>query len=57
MLAEEKDDHMEGWLAGRLSNNMLVHFEGKENLIGSIVRVKLTESKGFYYIGTLCSDE
>ena len=57
VLAEEKDDHMEGWLSGRLSNNMLVHFEGKENLIGSIVRVKLTESKGFYYIGTLCPDE
>ena len=57
VLTEEKDDHMEGWLSGRLSNNMLVHFEGKENLIGSIVRVKLTESKGFYYIGTLCSDE
>ena len=57
VLAEEKDDHMEGWLSGRLSNNMLVHFEGPENLIGKIVRVKLTESKGFYYIGTLCPDE
>ncbi len=53
VLVEGKDDHEEGWLSGRLSNNMLVHFEGNENLIGSTVNVRLAESKGFYYIGTL----
>ena len=32
---------------------MLVHFPGDESLIGNIVDVKLTECKGFYYLGEL----
>ncbi len=40
-------------LTGRLDNNLLVHFEGGENLLGKIVNVKLDECKGFYYIGSL----
>ena len=39
-------------LTGRLSNNLLVHFPGTENLIGRIIDVKLEESKGFYYMGS-----
>ncbi len=39
-------------LTGRLSNNLLVHFPGTENLIGKIIDVKLEESKGFYYMGS-----
>ena len=38
-------------VTGRLSNNLNVHFPGDASLIGSIVPVKLTECKGFYYIG------
>jgi len=38
-------------VTGRLSNNLLVHFPGGKELIGKIVKVKLTEGKGFYYFG------
>ena len=40
-------------VTGRLTNNMLVHFPGDASLIGTIIDVKLTESKGFYYIGSM----
>ena len=53
VLVEEKDEHEEGYLTGRMDNNITVHFKGDEELIGSIVNVKLTEAKGFYYIGEL----
>ena len=43
-------------LTGRLSNNSVVHFKGPEHLIGRIVQVRLTEAKGFYYIGDLTDD-
>ena len=48
---EEKNTHEGGIVTGRLSNNILVHFKGDESLIGQIVRVKITEEKGFYYMG------
>jgi tRNA-2-methylthio-N6-dimethylallyladenosine synthase len=32
---------------------MLVHFPGGADLIGKIVDVHLTESKGFYYMGEM----
>ncbi len=38
-------------VSARLSYNTMVHFKGDESLIGTIVLVKLTEAKGFYYIG------
>lgn len=53
VLVEEVNDHKENFVTGRLSNNLLVHFKGNDNLIGKIVSVKLIESKGFYYIGEL----
>ena len=53
VLAEEKNHQEEGYLTGRLSNNLLVHFKGDENLIGKLVSVHLTESRGFYYMGEL----
>lgn len=39
------------WLTGRLENNLLVHFKGKKELLGTIIDLKLTECKGFYYLG------
>ena len=51
---EEPDSHEEGMVTGRLSNNITVHFKGGTELIGTIVDVYLDESKGFYYMGTLC---
>lgn len=40
-------------LTGRLDNNLLVHFEGDPELVGKLVRVKLTECKDFYYFGEM----
>ena len=51
VLVETLDDHKEGYVTGRLSNNTVVHFPGDESLIGKIVDVWLEESKGFYYMG------
>lgn len=51
VLAESVNDHDPSLLTGRLSNNLLVHFPGKEELIGTIVDVKLEECRGFYYLG------
>lgn len=53
VLVEEINDHDATLVTGRTSKNYLVHFKGDKSLIGSIVDVKLCESKGFYYIGEL----
>ncbi len=52
-LVEEVNEHDPTLLTGRLSNNTLVHFPGDKSLIGSIVDVKLTEYRGFYYLGEM----
>ncbi len=52
VLVESLDDHLEGYVTGRLSNNTIVHFPGDASLIGTIVPVYLEESRGFYYMGT-----
>ena len=51
ILVEEinhQDPHL---VTGRLSNNSVVHVPGDENMIGKLVQVRLTECKGFYYLG------
>lgn len=53
VLVEGKNEKLEGYLSGRLSNNMLVHFKGDKDLIGKIIDVHIDESKGFYYFGTI----
>jgi len=50
---EERNEQDKTLLTGRLSNNLLVHFPGDEALIGKLIRVKLDECKGFYYLGTV----
>lgn len=52
-LAEGVNSHDSSYLSGRLSNNMIVHFKAPHSLIGSIVNVRLNESKGFYYLGEI----
>lgn len=52
-LVECINDHDSSLVTGRLTNNILVHFPGDESLIGNIVDVKLTECKGFYYMGEM----
>ncbi len=51
VLVEELNEHEEGFVTGRLSNNTLVHFKGEPSLIGKIVPVKLVKCQGFYYMG------
>lgn len=52
-LVEEVNEQDKGLLTGRLSNNIIVHFEGDKNLIGQIVPVYLKECHGFYYLGEM----
>lgn len=51
VLVESINDHDRSLVTGRMSNNLLVHFPGDASLIGTIVSVKLTQCRGFYYIG------
>ena len=51
VLVEEENAQLEGYLTGRLGNNILVHFPGDKALIGKLINVQLKEAKGFYYIG------
>ena len=53
ILVEEINEHDNSLLTGRLSNNTLVHFPGSPELIGKLVNIRLSESKGFYYFGQL----
>ncbi len=50
-LVEEENSQLEGYVTGRLSSGILVHFPGTKELIGQILPVKLQEAKGFYYMG------
>jgi len=52
-LVESMNDHDNTLVTGRLSNNLLVHFQGDKSLIGKIVNVHLRECKGFYYLGEM----
>lgn len=53
VLVEQINEQDASLVTGRLSNSLLVHFKGGEELIGKIVNVRLNECKGFYYIGEL----
>lgn len=52
-LIEDIDDHEDGFVTGRLGNNMVVHVKGDAGLVGRIVKVRLNEAKGFYYLGEI----
>ncbi|MBR3173447.1 MAG: tRNA (N6-isopentenyl adenosine(37)-C2)-methylthiotransferase MiaB [Eubacterium sp.] len=53
VLIEEKNEKLDNFISGRLSNNTVVHVPGDESLIGTIQNVKLNEAKGFYYMGEI----
>lgn len=53
LVEEEKSD---GFMTGRLKNNLLVHFPKVKSTLGSYCTVKLSESKGFYYLGEEVKD-
>ncbi len=52
-LIEEKNEKLDNYISGRLSNNTVVHVPGDESLIGTIQNVKLNQAKGFYYMGEI----
>ncbi len=52
-LIEEVNGQDAGLVTGRLSNNTIVHVKGTSDLIGSIVNVRLTQCRGFYYMGEI----
>ena len=56
VLVESLDDHEPGLVTVRMTNNMLVHFPGTADMIGKLVDVRLTECKGFYYMGKRKTD-
>ncbi len=49
----EEPNKREGYMTGRLGNNHVVHFKGDHSLLGKLVRVRLDECMGFYYMGTI----
>lgn len=53
VLVEEVNPQDDSLVTGRLTNNLLVHFPGNEEMIGKIVKVRLNECKGFYYFGEM----
>ena len=53
VLFEEINGQDETMLTGRLSNNSTVHVKADQSLLGSIVPIKLTKARGFYYLGEL----
>ena len=52
VLVEEQNSQDKHLMTGRLSNNLMVHFEGDTSLIGQLCQVRLDECRGFYYMGT-----
>ena len=53
VLVESINDHDSSLVTGRMGNNLLVHFPGQADLIGTLTDVLLTEAKGFYYMGQM----
>jgi len=53
VLIEQQNEQDASLVTGRLSNNSVVHVPGGVSLVGKIVDVRLTECKGFYYLGQI----
>ena len=53
VLLEEVNAQDDGLITGRLSNNAVVHCRAGADQIGRILSVRLTESRGFYYMGEI----
>jgi len=54
VLVEHRNEQDGRLFTGRMSNNAIVHLPGTADLIGQIIDVRLTECKGFYYLGEVC---
>ena len=51
VLVENVNERDPSMVTGRLSQNITVHLDGDSSMIGSILKVRLDECKGFYYLG------
>ncbi|MDO4518936.1 MAG: tRNA (N6-isopentenyl adenosine(37)-C2)-methylthiotransferase MiaB [Eubacteriales bacterium] len=50
---ESKD---KGVFTGRTAYNLLVHFEGTDDMLGKYLKVRLDTCKGFYYLGSIVEE-
>ncbi len=53
VLVEDINGQDQSLVSGKTEENITVHFKGGSDLIGQFVNVRLTECKGFYYIGDM----
>lgn len=53
VLVEEVNEQSPELMTGRMANNLLVHFQADQSMLGKYVKVSLDECKGFYYMGTI----
>lgn len=53
VLIEEINEQDNELVSGKLESSVTVHVKGDASLIGQIVKVKLNECKGFYYLGEI----
>lgn len=51
VLVESVNRQEKSLMTGRIENNLVVHFPGDECMIGTMVPVRLTQCRGFYYYG------
>lgn len=51
ILIEELNEQDSTLVSGRMSNNSIVHLPGDDTMIGKLLKVRLKECKGFYYLG------
>ena len=56
VLVEECNKQDERLMTGRLSNNLLVHFPGDASMLGKFYQVRLSECKGFYFMGEIVDE-
>ena len=53
VLVEEMDKKKNGFLEGRTKTNYIVHFPGDPELVGKIVRIRLTDSRAIHVMGEM----
>ncbi len=56
-LVEEVNTKNPAMMTGRLDDFTLVHFEGTKELIGSLVKVRITSARSFYAVGEFVEGE
>lgn len=56
-LVEEVNTKNPAMMTGRLDDFTLVHFEGSKELIGRLVKVRITSARSFYVVGEFVEDD